>query len=303
VTVWLVLGVILVGAAVALIVRAASLVRARTVANLGRIDSYSYVRSAAVSTEFAPTVKGLLDQLAVWVGGFASRSLEGMREGRLRVQLQSAGLYRMAPRTFVGYRVLSGLLVAGVWIWFGIAASVAPALVGVIAILAFFAGWSVPMVVIRRLARQRAELIDYELPELIDLLVVTVEAGLGFSGSLRMAADHLHGPLGDELRLTLQEQNMGLANTAALRNLNERCDTPGMRSFVRSVIQGESLGVSIGQIMRNLAGEMRLRRRQNAQERAQRAPVKLLFPLVFLIFPPMFIILLAPAAFSFIDAF
>ena len=96
---------------------------------------------------------------------------------------------------------------------------------------------------------------------------------------------------------------MGLSTEESLRNLLARCETAAMRSFVRSIIQGETLGVSIGQIMRNLAIEMRKRRRANAEERAQRAPIKLLFPLIFFIFPAMFVILLAPAVFSLLKAF
>ena len=95
---------------------------------------------------------------------------------------------------------------------------------------------------------------------------------------------------------------MGLATGEALRNMLVRAETPAMRSFVRAILQGEQLGVSIGQIMRNLAAEMRLRRRQKAEERAQKAPVKILFPLIFLIFPAMFIILLAPAVFTFLQS-
>ena len=130
--------------------------------------------------------------------------------------------------------------------------------------------------------RRRHEQIDYELPELIDLLVVTVEAGVGFVGSMRIASQHVRDPLGQELRLTLQEQSMGLSSTEALTNLLDRADTPGVRMFVRSIVQGETLGVSIGQIMRNLATEMRKRRKAAAEERAQKAPIKMLFPLVFL---------------------
>src|SRR5205085_3052298 len=110
-----------------------------------------------------------------------------------------------------------------------------------------------PLRVVKDRARRRLAEIDYELPELIDLLVVTVEAGLGFVGSLQMAAGRVSGPLGQELRLTLQEQNMGLSINEALANTMARCDTPSMRSFVRSIVQGETLGVSIGQIMRDLA--------------------------------------------------
>ncbi len=105
----------------------------------------------------------------------------------------------------------------------------------------------------------------------------------------------MKGALGVELRLTLQEQRMGLALRNALLNLVGRADTPNMRTFVRAVTQAETLGVSIGTVMRNVAIEMRKRRRQQAEERAQKAPIKMLFPLVFLIFPAMFVILLGPA--------
>ena len=104
------------------------------------------------------------------------------------------------------------------------------------------------------------------------------------------------GPLAEELRLAVHEQNMGLDVEDALANMAARADTPSMRSFVRSIIQGETLGVSIGKIMRDLALEMRKRRRQVAEERAQKAPTKMLFPLVLLIFPAMFVVILGPAA-------
>ena len=96
---------------------------------------------------------------------------------------------------------------------------------------------------------------------------------------------------------------MGLTTEEALRHMMGRADTPAMRSFVRAVTQGETLGVSIGDILRSLAIEMRKRRKAAAEERAQKAPIKILFPLVFLIFPAIFIILLGPAIFDFIDAF
>jgi tight adherence protein C len=102
--------------------------------------------------------------------------------------------------------------------------------------------------------------------------------------------------LGEELRLALQEQEMGLSANEALANMLTRADTPAMRSFVRSILQGETLGVSIGKILRDLAVEMRKRRRQGAEERVQKAPTKMLVPLVFLILPSMFVVILGPAA-------
>src|SRR6266508_1219300 len=119
---------------------------------------------------------------------------------------------------------------------------------------------------------------------------------------MQTANGRIPGPLGEELRLTLQEQTMGLSIQEAMLNMLARCDTPSMRSFVRSVVQGERLGVSIGQIMRDLAQEMRRRRHATASERAQKAPIKILFPLVLLIFPAMFVVLLGPAIFLFVRA-
>ena len=133
------------------------------------------------------------------------------------------------------------------------------------------------------------------MPDMIDLLVVTIEAGLGILASMRVASERLQDPLGQELRLTLQEQRMGLSVFEAITSLGQRADTPNMRMFVRSLTQGEKLGVSIASTMRNLATEMRKRRKAVAEEKAQKMPIKLLFPLVFLIFPAIMIVLLVPA--------
>ena len=115
------------------------------------------------------------------------------------------------------------------------------------------------------------------------------------------ASERISGALGDELRLTIQEQNLGLSTLDALQNWMGRCDAPGVQTFVRAMVQGERLGISIGQILRNLAIEMRKRRRQAAEERAHKAAIKILFPLVLLIFPAMFVIVLGPALFRIID--
>jgi tight adherence protein C len=144
-------------------------------------------------------------------------------------------------------------------------------------------------------AQRRMDRVDRDLPELIDLLIATIEAGLGFAGSLQLVADRFDGPLGQELRLTLREQNMGLSTERALENLLDRCETPSVRAFVRAISQGESLGVSIGTMLRNLAAETRKRRRQKATEQIQKTPVKMLFPLVLLVFPVLLIVLLYPA--------
>ena len=276
-------GLFLAGASVALVARAVAMPRVRAAHTLDQIGTYGFSGHKADEKAGGRSVWAGLDGLATLLGGLAAKRLGSLRESELRNELMAAGLYSTTPRKFVGYRMLALVLLGS--------------------FCAVLAGWTAPLSIVRNRARRRLERIDYELPELIDLLIVTVEAGLGFSSSLQVAADRLEGPLGDELRLTLQEQRMGLSITESLKNMLARADTPAMRSFVRSILQGETLGVSIGDIMRTLADEMRKRRRAAAEERAQKAPIKILFPLVFLIFPAMFVVLLGPAFFSFMDAF
>jgi tight adherence protein C len=240
------------------------------------------------------------DQIATSLGEFVGRRIGAIREAELRRRLVAAGMYSTTPRKFIGYQVMCAIGLGALLFYL--------TSIGHTGVLIFFAtvaagviGWFLPVGYMAGRKRQRHEAIDYELPELIDLLVVTVEAGIGFVGSLRIAASHVRDPLGQELRLTLQEQSMGLSTTEALNNMLDRSDTAGMRMFVRGVVQGETLGVSIGQIMRNLALEMRKRRKARAEERAQKAPIKMLFPLIFLIFPAMFVVLLLPAMITIVD--
>jgi tight adherence protein C len=302
VNLFLLIGLFLAGVAFALVGRALVMTRARSGVMLEQIGSYGF-KGGSEATAEARGLTSVVDALAGMIGGVMSRRFGRGREDELRNQLMAAGLYGTTARKFMGYRALCAVSVPIAWAWFGAISGFAPFILVVGTLFAVVIGWSMPLIIVRRRAQRRFEEIDYELPELVDVLVVTVEAGLGFNGSLRVASERLHGPLGDELRLTLQEQSMGLSTPEALRHLLGRCDTPYMRSFVRSILQGEMLGVSIGQIMRDLAIDIRKRRRAAAEERAQKAPIKLLFPLVFLIFPAMFVILLAPAVYSFIDAF
>jgi len=298
----LLVGLFLAGAAVTLATRALAMPRVRAVETLGQIDAYGFA-GRKVESPRKGTLQPALDHLAYALGGMIAKRFGGLREAKLRAELVAAGMYGTTPRKFLGYRILCGVSVPTVWLWSASSAGYPAMLTGLGLLCALPVGWVAPMTIVRKRAQRRFEKIDYELPELIDLLVVTVEAGLGFNGSLQVASERLRGPLGDELRLTMQQQSMGLTTNEALSNMLARCDTPLMRSFVRSVLQGETLGVSIGKIMRDLATEMRKRRRQSAEEKAQKAPVKILFPLVFLIFPAMFVILLGPAVYAFMHSF
>jgi tight adherence protein C len=297
-TVMLVAGLVLMGVSAALLGRAFTLSRARTAQTIEKIGVYGF----SVPAADAPAEESYSERLARRLGDSAARYVGEIREGEMRAELLAAGIYGLTPRKFLGYRVLCTLVVPVV-LMYSLAALRAPGPVLLVAgVCAALAGWIAPATVVRKRKERRFAEVEGELPELIDLLVVTVEAGLGFTGSLQVASSRTRGPLSDELRLVLQEQNMGLSMEEALRNMLARCETPAMRGFVRSVLQGEMLGVSIGQIMRNLSDEMRKRRRAAAEEQAQKAPIKILFPLVFLIFPAMFIVLLSPAAFSLLSS-
>jgi tight adherence protein C len=287
------------GAAVALALRAFAMPRIVAASRVAEMQAYGFSGDAPETV--APD-RGVVELLAGTVGRVASRVSDRFKEAEIRNQLMAAGLYTTAPMTFLGYRVLGAGLAFTTMLWLASAGGSSATRVILLPVLAAGAGWVVPMAAVKRRAEHRLEQIESDLPELIDLLVVTVEAGLALNRSLQVASQRFHGPLRDELRLTLQEQEMGLSTNAALTNMLERCETPSMRSFVRSVIQGETLGVSMGTIMRNLATETRKRRKAHAEERAHKAPVKMLFPLVLLMFPSMFIVLLYPAVQKFSEA-
>jgi tight adherence protein C len=295
----LIAGVALVGACAALLGRAIAMPRLRAMQRVGQIAAYGF-HAQPHATEQSRGVAGALEGVAKTLGAYFANRFHGLSEPELRRELMAAGLYRFSPTALVGYRVICALSFPLFFLWMASAVGLRASLVVVATPLMLAIGWIAPLTLVRRRARMRLARIDYELPELVDLLVVTVESGLGFTGSLQIASERFTGPLGDELRLALQEQTMGLPTDQAMANMLTRADTDGMRSFVRSIRQGESLGVSIGQIMRNLADEMRSRRKAMAEERAQKAPIKILFPLVGLIFPAIFVVLLGPAVLSFV---
>jgi tight adherence protein C len=299
----LVIGIILTGIAIATLSRVIlwSGVREPSLGVPRRLKAYGFERADADEESSGRAVRGKLDEVATKLGAAVGGRSKGGTDA-LRRNLIAAGLYHVTPGRFTGYRVLTAIGLPLLWVWLAASVGVKPVSAVLLTLIFAFVGWWLPLRILQERARQRLNEIDYQLPELIDLLVVTIEAGLGFVGSLQTASGRVKGPLGQELQLTLQEQSMGLSIQEALLHMLGRCETPSMRSFVRSIVQGETLGVSIGQLMRDLAHEMRRRRHAVAQERAQRAPIKILFPLVLLIFPAMFVVLLGPALYQFVHA-
>jgi tight adherence protein C len=296
--IFLLLGLLLVVACALLVARAVALPHVRATKRLESLAEYGFAARATSEEPARRAAMGLLDDMARALGAAFAGRANGLTEAQVRRELMAAGLHQLSPSTFIGYRVLAAAVAPALLVWMASSTGMSGAMVLLGVPVLLVCGWVAPLTFVRRRARERMEQIDYGLPELVDLLVVTVESGMGFAGSMQMAAERFTGPLGDELRLALQEQAMGLPVDQSLEHMLVRADTEGMRSFVRSIRQGESLGVSIGQIMRDLATDMRQRRRAAAEQRAQKAPIKILFPLVTLIFPAIFVVILAPGIIS-----
>jgi tight adherence protein C len=292
-TPFLILGLALVATSAVLMLRAFALASSERRRTLDQISAYGF-HSQAVAEE-SVDLRATFGDLAEATGEKALARFDRLRAGErgLRELLNSAGMYSTTVAAFVGRRILCALLGPALLLLMSLAGRLDVRLLFGGALLTMM-GWYLPYVRVQRRARLRLEQIDREVPELVDLLVTTVEGGVGFAAGLQLASRSIEGPLGQELRLALREQSLGLTPEEALRNLSLRVDSPATRAFTQALVQGESLGVSIGAILRDLAVDMRKRRRQSAEERAQKTPTKILFPLIALILPAMFILSLGP---------
>jgi tight adherence protein C len=244
-------------------------------------------------------------------GTFKDRALMPMKTGLARAVLRitprasvesvtnkliAGGLNRkVTPTTYLASKAILG--------FFGfVGGQVVASLAGVLASktlllgIAFaFVGFMLPDVVLTLRTRGRKEVLRAELPDALDLLAVSVEAGLGFDGAISKLTEHMDGPLADEFALALGEMRIGESRQNALTKMMKRVGTPEFSSFVRAIIQADQLGISLGRILKLQASDTRNRRQLAAEERAMKAPIKMLFPTVIFIFPAMFIVILGPA--------
>jgi tight adherence protein C len=209
-------------------------------------------------------------------------------------RLLAAGLaQRITPASFLA--VKGGSMVGAALLGLVVAAIVSFASAIILLPVLGMVGFIAPDFILSSRIRRRRDLVLGALPDALDLLAVSVEAGLGFDGAVTKLTEHMEGPLVDEFGLLLSEIRMGESRQAALKNMAARADAPELSAFVRAVVQADQLGISLGRILRVQAADTRLRRQAIAEEKAMKAPIKMLFPTVIFIFPAMFVVLLGPA--------
>lgn len=225
----------------------------------------------------------------------ASRYLPSGIMSRMEERLVLAG-EPISASTFMAVRLICFALLAGLPVLLLVAGMIKLSMMGIVFMGAFtVAGIMLPTIWLSQRVGQRQSTIIKSLPDAFDLITTCVEAGLGLDAALARVADKVEGPFADELSRALREIGLGKMRRDALRELGARTGVTDLITFVNAVIQAEQMGSSVGAVLRVQAEQLRMRRRQRAEEQAYKAPVKMIFPLVLFIFPTLFIVILGPA--------
>lgn len=267
---------------------------------LSRYVGTDEVQQPARRSLWARPIRPMLMRLAAPFGRWAP---QGMVEGTRRRLNQSGGVLDMGAAEFIGMRIGLGFV-------FGVAALAIAAVlkpvtefVALIGLAGLLFGYLIPGIWLDRTVRGRQHRMLRALPAALDMLALAAGAGMTLDGALGQVAQRWRGPLSDEFRRLLVEFNMGRDRRTALRALGERTGVPEIMRFANAIIQADALGTPISRVLQEQAVEMRTRRRQRAEEAARKAPVKMLFPMVGLIFPALFVVILGPAVPRFMDLF
>jgi tight adherence protein C len=205
---------------------------------------------------------------------------------------------RWTPERVLGYKGLG--LIVGTWLGFIYGSKMPGLLVFVMTGGLAAAGFFLPDVLIYNVGVKRQDAIGKSMADAIDLLTISVEAGLGFDAALAQVARNTDGPLAGEFFRVLQEMQIGKTRSEALRGLTDRTSVPELSGFVGAIVQADAFGIPIANVLRTQAKEMRIKRRQRAEETAMKIPVKILFPLLFFIFPALFVVIIGPGVINLI---
>jgi tight adherence protein C len=284
-----VLAAALVAASVLAAARAVRLGRSATASAVGAVGRYGY----EARLDLAAPARAENLKLETALANVARRLTPADYEQRLRVRLLQAGMYGTRPSRFLMFRV-AAMVALG---WVGLVRAThtsSPALAVLAVVGAPLLGWMLPDTILSSRIKRRRQRIERDAADLIDLLAITVQAGLGLDQALKVSAERLTGPLAEEVQLMLSEIRIGQSRQEALRRLSDRVDTPTIRSFARSLAQSDSMGVSIADMLKALAVDARARKKATAEELAQKAPIKMVFPLATCIFPAILIVAAGP---------
>jgi tight adherence protein C len=236
------------------------------------------------------------------MGSLATKVSPADYTSRVQRRLNLAGNPRSwSPERLMAFKGLG--LVAGVVIGFLLGAKHGLGITVVVAGGAGALGLFLPDILIKNIGEKRQVALQKALPDTMDMLTVCVEAGLGFDSALSRVARNTTGPLAEEFARVLQEMQIGMSRAEALRALVTRTNVAELRSFVSAMVQSGELGISIGDVLREQAKEMRIKRRQRAEETAQKLQVKLLAPLILCLLPAMFVVILGPAIMNIMSFF
>ncbi|MDQ6640983.1 MAG: type II secretion system F family protein [Actinomycetota bacterium] len=249
-------------------------------------------------------VDRVLAPLLTRIQGMSRRLTASDATSRMRSKLDQAGNPAgLTPDRVNGLKVICfvGALVVSLLLALGMGLGLAAALPFVM--IASVVGYMAPNLFLYQRAYNRTDLLRRALPDAIDLLTISVESGLGFDAALSQVARNTEGPLAEEFQRMMQEMQIGRGRSDALRSMAERTNLPDLRAFVSAMVQADAFGIPIGQVLRVQSSEIRLKRRQWAEEQAQKVPVKILVPLIFCILPCLFIAVLGPAAISIFSSF
>jgi tight adherence protein C len=241
---------------------------------------------------FERTLRPMARRLSGVAQRFASPSKVSRTEKRL---LMAGNPGDLRTVDFLGLKLaVAGLVGGGIFITFAVLlGSPAFGVMGGIAIGGL--GFLFPEIWLSRRIKKRQKAILLAVPDTLDLLTISVKAGLSFDGALAKVVEKTQGPLSDEFRRALAEIRVGKARREALRDVVARTDVPALSNFIGAIVQAEQLGVPIAKVLQVQSEQLRIERRQRAEEMAAKAPIKMLFPLVGCIFPSMFIVILGPA--------
>lgn len=269
-------------------------------------DPEAYLRSLDLELDEAddfqqllaePFLRRVLRPLGSRALGSIAALLPSNYRDSVRQKLVYAGLSgRYRPEEIITAQFLMGIAGFAIALAYAAFASPSTGIAMIFLILTPALGAAYPNARLSSAMKSRQERLLKDLPDTLDLLAISVEAGVGFEGALEIVCEHFDSPLADEFSRTLKEMELGLPRRDALQNLKKRTEVPELSNFVLALTQADILGMPIGRVLKTQAGEMRTKRRQWAREKAAKLPVKILFPLILFIFPPVFVIVLGPAA-------